>query len=48
MVNIILQSWSFHMKFMKLEEGSFHKIYYEMTIRVRSFILPGAGNNYIF
>ena len=25
MINRILHSWSFHMKFMKLAEGSFHK-----------------------
>ena len=25
MINRILHSWSFHMKFMKVAEGSFHK-----------------------
>ena len=27
MINRILHSWSFHMKFMKLAEGSFHKFH---------------------
>ena len=27
MINRILQSWSFHMIFMKLAEGSFHKLH---------------------
>ena len=27
MINRILHSWSFHMKFMKLSEGSFHKFH---------------------
>ena len=33
MINRILHSWSFHMKFMKLAEGSFHKFHI-----IRSFI----------
>ena len=27
MINRVLHSWSFHMKFMKLAEGSFHKFH---------------------
>ena len=27
MINRILHSWSFHMKFMKFAEGSFHKFH---------------------
>ena len=27
MINRILHSWSFHMKFMKLTDGSFHKFH---------------------
>ena len=27
MINRILHSWSFHMEFMKLAEGSFHKFH---------------------
>ena len=33
MINRILHSWSFHMEFMKLAEGS-----YEMTTRVNSSV----------
>ena len=39
MINRILHSLSFHMEFMKLAEGSFHKFHIKMTTRVRSFIL---------
>ena len=38
MINRILHSWSFHMKFMKLAEGSFQKVHIKMTNRVRSCI----------
>ena len=39
MKNWTLLSWSFHMKFMKLAEGSFHKFHiYKMTTHVRSYI----------
>ena len=31
MINRILRSWSFHMKFMKQDDRSFHKFHYEMT-----------------
>ena len=32
MINRILHSWSFHMKFMKLAEGSFHKFHMKRTL----------------
>ena len=38
MINMILHSWSFYMKFMKLAEGSFHKFHIKMTTRLRSSI----------
>ena len=38
MIKRILHSWSFYMKFIKLAKGSFKKISYEMTTRVRSSI----------
>ena len=41
MINRILHSWSFHVKFMKLAEGSFHKFHNEMIFRVRSDMYNG-------
>ena len=41
MINRILHSWSFHLKFMKRGKGSFHLlmvISYEMITHVRSFM----------
>ena len=36
MINRILHSWSFHVKFNKLAEGSFDKFHHEMTTSVIS------------
>ena len=44
MINRILHSWSFHMKFMKRAEGSFHKISYEMTTHVK-FSIYGRSHD---
>ena len=36
MVNRILHSWSFHMKFIKLAEGSFHKFHMKCPLVLQS------------
>ena len=43
MINRILHSWSFHMKFMKLTKGSFHKLHMKLETNYLRFLINDSG-----